>query len=270
MPKGDTIHQVAHAVGPLVDPVVRDAPAERVGGNRPAGLARLQRVGHKGAEALAPGNTRESFRAALDAGVDMIEFDVLRLRDGAIVLAHDYEDAAGRECMTLEEGLDLFSDAAYAGVALDVDLKLRNYEREVVFSLLERGLDRRSIVSTSFTESLSVIGKLAPGLPRGWSIPRARRDWTKTMLAPGAYAVLRLMRRQLPGRARIALRSGQCEALMVHWCLASRELVESVHEAGGRVFCWTVDDVERIALLDELGVDGVITDDPRLFDSLPG
>ena len=37
----------------------------------------LRRVGHKGADHIAPGNTLASFDAALAAGVDMIEFDVL-------------------------------------------------------------------------------------------------------------------------------------------------------------------------------------------------
>ena len=64
------------------------------------------RVGHKGADHVAPGNTAGSFRAALEHGVDMIEFDVLRVPDGRLVLAHDYEDAAEREPLTLDEGLD--------------------------------------------------------------------------------------------------------------------------------------------------------------------
>ena len=63
----------------------------------------LKRVGHKGADHVAPGNTRESFEAALEHGVDMIEFDVLRLRDGRLVLAHDYGDAAKRTPLTLDE-----------------------------------------------------------------------------------------------------------------------------------------------------------------------
>ena len=103
----------------------------------------LKRVGHKGADHVAPGNTRESFEAALEHGVDMIEFDVLRLRDGRLVLAHDYEDAAKRTPLTLDEGLDLFAGEAYAGVELDVDLKLPGYEREVVEGLA-RARARRS------------------------------------------------------------------------------------------------------------------------------
>ena len=59
--------------------------------------ASLIRVGHKGADHVAPGNTIESFQAALEHGVDMIEFDVLRTPEGRLVLAHDYEDAAARE-----------------------------------------------------------------------------------------------------------------------------------------------------------------------------
>ncbi|MEA2350570.1 MAG: glycerophosphoryl diester phosphodiesterase, partial [Thermoleophilaceae bacterium] len=56
-------------------------------------MSAVKRVGHKGADLVAPGNTLESFEAALAAGVDMIEFDVLRLRDGRLVLAHDHADA---------------------------------------------------------------------------------------------------------------------------------------------------------------------------------
>ena len=73
------------------------------------GVPGLIRVGHKGADHVAPGNTIESFEAALEHGVDMIEFDVLRTRDGRLVLAHDAEDAAGREPLSLEQGLDHFA-----------------------------------------------------------------------------------------------------------------------------------------------------------------
>ena len=130
------------------------------------------RVGHKGAAHVAPGNTIESFEAALEHGVDMIEFDVLRTRDGRLVLAHDYEDAESRDCLTLDEGLDHFAGETYSGVELDVDLKLPGYEREVIDGLRERGLHERSLVSTMYPESLERLGELAPGLRRGWSVPR--------------------------------------------------------------------------------------------------
>src|SRR5207247_10116431 len=107
----------------------------------------------------------------------MIEFDVLRVRGGRLVLAHDYEDAAKREPVPLEEGLDHFAGEAYADVELDVDMKLPGYERAVVEGLLARGLGDRAIVSSTSLESLDLVGELAPGLRRGWSVPRARRDY---------------------------------------------------------------------------------------------
>src|SRR3989440_8715630 len=128
---------------------------------RPQERAPLKRVGHKGAVLVAPGNTIESFEAALAAGVDMIEFDVLRLRDGRLVLAHDYADAARRDPPTLDKGLDHFAGVAYAGVELDVDLKLPGYEREVLDGLQRRGLAKRALVSSTYLESLERIGELA-------------------------------------------------------------------------------------------------------------
>jgi glycerophosphoryl diester phosphodiesterase len=227
----------------------------------------LIRVGHKGAHHIAPGNTIESFEAALAHGVDMIEFDVLRTRDGRLVLAHDYADADGRDPLSLEVGLDHFAGEAYAGIELDVDLKLPGYEREVAEGLLDRELGGRSLVSSHYPESLDRLGELAPGLRRGWSVPRVQRNYMRSPLAVPAYAVARLMRARLPGRASARIEAGGCEAIMAHQLLVSARLVRRVHGAGGQVYVWTVDSARRIAALETLGVDGVITNDPRLFDA---
>jgi glycerophosphoryl diester phosphodiesterase len=229
----------------------------------------VKRVGHKGADLVEPGNTRESFAAALEHGVDMIEFDVLRLEDGRLVLAHDYADAARRDPMTLDEGLDLFAGEAYADVELDVDLKLRGYEREVAEGLLERGLGERSIVSSTYLESHDVLGRVAPGLRRGWSVPRAKRDYTRSLLAPAAYTLLRLWRMRLPSQVSKLVRDGRCDGVMAHFLLTSAALVEQVRAAGGFVYVWTVDDARRIRDLEAIGVDGIITNDPRLFEPAP-
>jgi glycerophosphoryl diester phosphodiesterase len=227
------------------------------------------RVGHKGAAHVAPGNTTASFQAALEHGVDMIEFDVLRVRGGRLVLAHDMEDAAGRECLSLDEGLDHFAGEAYAGVQLDVDLKLPGYEGEVVDGLAERGLAERSLVSSMYTESLDRLGELRPGLRRGWSVPRVRRDYTRSALAVPAYGVVVYLRNRMPGRAAERIRAGGCEAIMANRLLATPRLVRSVHAAGGELYVWTVDDARAIQALERMGVDGVITNDPRLFDQRP-
>ncbi|HEX4732863.1 MAG TPA: glycerophosphodiester phosphodiesterase [Thermoleophilaceae bacterium] len=228
-------------------------------------MSEVKRVGHKGADLVAPGNTVASFEAALDHDVDMIEFDVLRLRDGRLVLAHDYDDAARRDPLTLDEGLDHFAGEGYADVELDVDLKLPGYEREVVEGLRERGLAERALISSHYLGSLDEVRRLAPQIRRGLSVPKVRRDYTKTPLAVPAYGVARWMRARLPGQVRALVREGRIQAVMSHWLLVSRRLVEVVHAEGGEVYVWTVDDAHRIEKLRALGVHAVITNDPRLF-----
>jgi len=225
----------------------------------------VKRVGHKGADLVAPGNTAASFEAALEAGVDMIEFDVLRLRDGRIVLAHDYDDAGRREPMTLEEGLDHFAGEAYSDVELDIDMKLPGYEREVVDGVTSRGLADRTMISSHYLQSLDEVALLAPDIPRGLSVPRVRRDYMRSPLAVPAYAMARWMRARLPGRIAQLMRAGRIHAVMSHWLLVSPRLVAVARAAGGEVYVWTVDDAKHIQRLRALGVDGVITNDPRLF-----
>jgi len=60
------------------------------------------------------------------------------------------------------------------------------------------------------------------------------------------------------------LAEGRINALMAHWLLVSPRLVEAVRGGGGELYVWTVDDARRIEQLSRLGVDGVITNDPRL------
>ena len=124
-----------------------------------------KRIGHKGADLISPGNTLESFDAALAAGVDMVEFDVLpEFRDGTgrLVLAHDFDAAARATPLTLEEGLAHFSQDAWAGVELNVDLKVSGYERRVVDALREHGLAARALLSTMEEDSLRELRRAAP------------------------------------------------------------------------------------------------------------
>jgi glycerophosphoryl diester phosphodiesterase len=69
----------------------------------------------------------------------------------------------------------------------------------------------------------------------------------------------------LPRRARAALREGRVDAIMAHWRVLTRALVRAVRDGGGQLYVWTVDDAAQIARLTAMGVDGIITNDPRLF-----
>jgi glycerophosphoryl diester phosphodiesterase len=229
----------------------------------------VRRVGHKGADHIAPGNTFASFEAALAAGVDMIEFDVLPEHPdgtGRLLLAHDFEDAAGRVPHTLDEGLEHFTQAAYDGVELDVDLKLPGYEERVVSALRHHRLAERTLISTMEDSSLTFLRACHPEIRLGWSVPRIRRDPMRNpVTAVPALALLQYARWALPGVAANRIRRGEVEALMAHWRLVTPRMAHAISEAGGELYVWTVDDAERIAWLEGLGVAGIISNDPRLF-----
>jgi len=231
-----------------------------------------RRVGHKGADLLVPGNTCESFDAALAAGVDMIEFDVLCERadgSGQLLLAHDGEGLRSGRAVTLADGAAHLASPAFAGVEFDVDLKLPGYELRVLEALRQVGLAGRSLISSTYPESLDRIRAADPTVRIGWSVPRARRDYTAGWLTLlPALAVLAAYRQQLPGRASQALIAGRFDAIMAHWRLVTPALVTAVRDGGGELYAWTVDDARVISALAALGVDGIITNDPRLFDAL--
>ncbi len=60
-------------------------------------------------------------------------------------------------------------------------------------------------------------------------------------------------------------RDGRFDAIMAHWRVVTRALVRAVAEGGGQLYVWTVDDAAQIARLSAMGVDAIITNDPRLF-----
>jgi glycerophosphoryl diester phosphodiesterase len=230
-------------------------------------MSALKRVGHKGADLIAPGNTAASFNAALDAGVDMIEFDVLPARgDGRLVLAHDYDDAEGRSVLSLDEGLEHLGSSTFAAVELDVDLKLPGYELDVLDALRARGLLDRALISSQYRESLAVIRTAEPGVRLGWSVPKLRQDpFRNPLMWIPATGVVLAWRELLPFWAASAIRRGECDALMAHWRLVTPRLALAIAGAGGELYVWTVDEPARIRSLERLGATGVITNDPRLF-----
>jgi glycerophosphoryl diester phosphodiesterase len=238
-------------------------------------ISGVRRVGHKGADLIEPGNTIASFDAAIEHGVDMIELDVLPARvageparspHGPLILAHDYEDAAERVPLTIDEGFDHLAGPAFEAIEFIIDLKLPGYELRVVEALERARIKERSMVSSTYRQSLARLREADASLRLAWSVPRARRDYTSSVLWAGpALAALGVMRRTLPRRAAAAIRGGLCDAVMAHWRLVSGTLLSSIEGAGGELYVWTVDHGPRIRELEALGVTGVITNDPRLF-----
>jgi glycerophosphoryl diester phosphodiesterase len=230
---------------------------------------RPRRVGHKGAADIERGNTLASFDAALRHGVDMIELDVLSEHpdgSGRLLVAHDYEDVRTHSPLTFEQALEHLSQDEFAGLDFDVDVKLPGYELRVLELLRKYELVQRTLASGMFPSALARLRAAEPELRLGWSVPRVRRDYTTDMLtAIPALAMLTGYRATLPRRARAALQEGRFDAIMAHWRVVTPALVRAVATGGGELYVWTVDDARMIERLTAMGVDGIITNDPRLF-----
>ena len=147
---------------------------------RPEG--RFARVGHRGASALAPENTLRALELAVELGCDMLEFDVLDLADGTLVLAHSNDlrevshgAASGRvrsrdlaglrrvapDLPTLDEALAFCADRL-PGIGLQVDLKRVGIEAATVDAIRRHGVLDRSWVSTFDARSLRRLAELEP------------------------------------------------------------------------------------------------------------
>lgn len=237
----------------------------------------LRLVGHKGADLIAPGNTVESFRAAVEAGVDTIEFDVLWLPDAhlpleqraPLVVAHDWGDAERRTPLRLTEALDAFLEPPLDRVEIDLDIKLPGREEDVVAALQERGLVERAMISTMEMHTLKRILELEPALRRGWTYPKVTKDWTSKRWAKGPMlAALVGMRHRLPGLAAQKLPQFGVEAMWVYHPLVTPRLARICSLAEVELIAWTVDDLPRMRKLAAAGVDGICSNDPRLFAQL--
>jgi glycerophosphoryl diester phosphodiesterase len=246
--------------------------------------ARVLRIAHRGGRALAPENTLEAFRRTIEVGVDFVEFDVLDLDDGTLVLAHSNDllevshgAAAGQvrplrlhelregapELPTLDEALEFL---ATVDLGLHADVKSPRHGREIAIALRRHGLVERTVASSFWTSALRDLRAEEPDLALGITYPEDRRGLARRrLLTPLVPSVVAVLARALPRRLPRWLRSTGATVAMLHYAVLSGAAVERCHESGAAVWAWTVNEPEELRRVLALEVDGVISDDPRLF-----
>ena len=207
-----------------------------------------QRIGHGGASALARANTLASFDAACEIGIDMVEFDV-RAWNGELVLAHTVLHARRGGNVRLDEAL---AHLRGQRVQLNVDVKHVGCEGALLGAVRHAGLLDRTLISSQVPDVLDRVRALEPrawvGISIGGRLARFSqrwRDWRAVALA--------------------GLHTGRWDAMMAQHKLVDRKLLHDVSDRGGRLYAWTVNERVAIARLQELGVHGITTADPRLF-----
>ena len=239
----------------------------------------LRLIGHKGADLIESGNTIASYIAGAENGADTIEVDVLWTRDGhprlpaaertPLICAHDWPDAESRTHPTLAEALEAFAHPPLDRVEIDLDLKLRGREDEVVEALRSAGLIDRAMISTMEVESLRRIHRLEPSLRLGWTYPRVTRDWTsRRWAAPAVFAALAALRLRFPRTVAGSAHALHVDSVWVYHRIVTPALAKAAEAADLELYAWTVDDLPTMRRLVDAGVTGLVSNDPRLFEGL--
>ncbi len=237
------------------------------------------RIGHKGADKLVPGNTIASFEKAVEVGVDVIELDVLWLESGhpdlppdqrtPLVVAHDWHAAKTKEELTLYDALEAFTRPPLEKVAINLDIKLPGREDEIVEAVRGHGIADRISVSTMEVSTVMAIGHLAPEISLGWTVPKVTRDWLSkpVWMKPVLLIGLASVRKRMPRIVRkgIPELGVEIEAIWAFYGVITPALVKVTKAAGVRLNVWTIDDRDLIQKMLDLGVDGICSNDPRLF-----
>jgi glycerophosphoryl diester phosphodiesterase len=204
-------------------------------------------LGHRGARASASvrENTLPAFDLALEHGCDGFEFDLRLTADGAAVICHDARSAGiavARTAATRLPRLARFEDviARYAERAfLDIELKVPGLTVPVLAALGQRSPEKGFVLSSFLPEILIELRNRDQSLPLGfiYDQKKQRQRW-----------------RELP-----------VDHVIPHYSLVTRELVDQVHDAGKKLFVWTVNGKASMLRFADWTVDGIISDKTELL-----
>jgi glycerophosphoryl diester phosphodiesterase len=204
-------------------------------------------LGHRGARG-SPSvreNTLPAFDLALEHGCDGFEFDLRLTADGSAVICHNTRSAGiavAKSPASKLLRLPRFEDvlARYAGRAfLDIELKVPGLAAPVLAAIGERSPEKGFVLSSFLPEALIELRDRDHSLPLGfiYDQKKQRQRW-----------------RELP-----------VDYVIPHHSMVTRELVDQVHDAGKKLFVWTVNGKASMLRFAGLDVDGIISDKTELL-----
>ncbi len=221
-------------------------------------------IAHRGARVEEPENTLRAIKRAFERGADAVEIDVRLSKDHEIVVIHDdtlerTTNGSGKvgektlnQLRSLDAGkgerIPMLSEvlllAKERGIELVIELKEVDMEKLVVQEIGEAEMEKSVTISSFFHLSLLKIKELVPTIKTGVilsSLP--------------VYPV------------KLAL-DAKADVIFQKYPRLNREYVEEASRNGIAIYPWTINTIEDFKKVRELGVAGVVTDNPCLFKSL--
>jgi glycerophosphoryl diester phosphodiesterase len=221
------------------------------GGGKTGNDARVLVLAHRGANRLARENTVAAFTAAGALGADGVELDVHLSADGVPVVHHDAAvESVGviaeltfadlpEWVPTLAGAIDACAAMALVNVEIKDPLAVAP-TAAVLDGHGPAGAEVACIVSSFELSTIDAHRRAAPAVPTAWLTLRGV-DQLEALATAGERGH---------------------SALHPHHTAVSPELVRAAHDRGMRIGTWTVNDPERAAELEAMGVDVLITDVP--------
>ena len=219
--------------------------------------------GHRGNPAEHPENTMRSFRSAIAAGCDLIECDVHLSSDSRLVVIHDHtlerttngsglvKDHTAAELRKLDAGdgekiplLQEVVELALGKVGLVIEVKQLPHlypglEEKLLNMLRQLGAVSECAVVSFNHNAIHELRKLEPALQLG---------------------ILEGARPMHPARL---LRESGADVYSPHWGATDPQVVKEVHDAGGAVGVWPVDDDMAVAWCKYCRPDSIFTNRPK-------
>ena len=222
-------------------------------------VARMLKIGHRGAKAYEPENTLRSFKRALELGVDAVELDVRKTVDNELVVIHDadlskttngkgvvnklrleeikqFVTAKGEHVPTLEEALDILAGR----VKVLVELKETGIEEQVINMIHMKRLTKNVIIVSFHEDSIRKARELSAEVETG----------------------LIYVRHKNPIQVALDLKA---EYLLPMYRFTHSADIKKAHEAGLKVIVWTINNKEEVNEYKKKGVDGIASDRPDIL-----
>ncbi len=262
-----------------------------------AGSKRVEVHGHRGAGAVLPENTIAAFKEALRVGVDVLELDLAVSKDNVLVVSHDLFvnssiclDSRGKRVpqniafrdLTLKD-IKTFDCGTLVHPKFPKQ-KARRHEKiptlDEVFQMV-----KTSPLKTAKSVHFNIETKIVPGKPELTPSPRRfaqllalsieRNQMTQRVIVQSFdHRTLKEIKKRLPNIRVSALIGGMlpdlvsvarainAEYISPHYLWITETEVNELRNAGIKVIPWTVNDKRDWQRVVDMGVDGIISDDP--------